>query len=170
MLSVFAAAVGAFAMTTFASTTNNTTNAVADNAVTNDQSITATTSTTNTTNQPFFGEFMERGFGGFKGGPRGHGFGDLMRGIEISSAYTAKVNNILGNDTDAANLIAQGYNVTRIMPIIKTVVDGNGTVTTQATNATVLMVGTSGYATVNVDISNSKVTQISTITRTVINK
>jgi hypothetical protein len=170
MLSVFAAAVCAFAMTPFASTTNNAKNAVADNAVTNDQSITATTSTTNTTTQPIFGEFMEHRFGGFNGGPRGHGFGDLMRGIEINEAYTAKVNTILGNDTDVANLIAQGYNVTRIMPIIKTVVDGNGTVTTQATNATVLMVGTSGYATVNVDISNSKVTQIITITRTVINK
>ncbi len=170
MLSVFAAAVGAFAMTTLADTTTNTTNAVADNAVTNDQSITTTTSTTNTTSQPIFGEFMERGFGGFNGGPRGHGFGGMMGGIEISSAYTAKVNAILGNDTDVANLITQGYNVTRIMPEIKTVLDGNGTITTQATNATVLMVGTSGYATVNVDISNSKVTQIVTITRTVINK
>jgi hypothetical protein len=56
------------------------------------------------------------------------------------------------------------------VPEIKAVIDGNGTVTTQATNATVLMVGPSGYATIRIDVTNNKVTQIETITRTVINK
>jgi hypothetical protein len=172
MLAVFAAAVGAFAMTTFASANSNATNIVADNAVTNDESTTATTSTADTTlNQQSFGEAMiDRGFSGSRGGPHGHGFGGMMGGIEVSSDYTANVNAILGNDTDIASLTAQGYNVTRIMPIVKTVIDGNGAVTTQATTATVLMQGTSGYATVHVDLANNKVTQIVTVTRTVINK
>jgi|WetSurMetagenome_2_1015567.scaffolds.fasta_scaffold10871_6 hypothetical protein len=170
MLTAFAAAVGAFAMTTFADTSTNATTAVADNAVTNDQSTT-TTSTINTTdNLPRFDGMMERGFGGSRCGPRGHEFGVMMGNITVSAEYTAKVNTILGNDTDVANLITQGYNITRIMPQITTVIDGNGAVTTQATTATVLMQGTSGYAKVHVDIANNKVTQIETVTRTVINK
>jgi hypothetical protein len=174
MLATFAATIGAFALTTYGATTANANNVVADNAVTNDQS-TATTATAdatiNTINQPpVDGFIMERGFGGFGGGPRGHGFGGMMGRIEVSSDYTAKVNAILGNDTDVANLIAQGYNTTRIMPQLRTVIDGNGAVTTQATTAIVLMQGTSGFATVHVDVANNKVTTIETVTRTVINK
>jgi len=94
-----------------------------------------------------------------------------MGGIEVSSEYTANVNAILNNDTDVANLIAEGYNVTSIHPIIKTVVQGDGSIATQATTAVVTMTnGTSGYATVNVDVANAQVTQITTITRTVIDK
>ena len=61
---------------------------------------------------------MDQGFGG-----REEGMVSGMGGygnIEVSSEYTAAVNNILGNDTDVANLLSQGYNVTAIHPIIKT--------------------------------------------------
>lgn len=69
------------------------------------------------------------------------------------------------------NLISQGYNVTSINPIVKNVIEGNGTLAAKATTAIVMMQnGTSGYATINVDVTNSQVTQIVTITRTVIDK
>jgi hypothetical protein len=102
------------------------------------------------------------GQGGFMGG---------MGNIEVSSEYTANVNAILDNDTNIQNLISQGYNVTSINPTIKNVIEGNGTIATQATTAIVtLQNGTSGYATANVDLEQAKVTQIVIITRTVINE
>jgi len=93
-----------------------------------------------------------------------------MGNIEVSEEYTAAVNAILVKDSDVANLVSQGYNVTAIKPIIKTVVGADGTVTTKATTAVVLMQGTSGFATVKVDVTNQAVTEIVTITRTVIDK
>lgn len=94
-----------------------------------------------------------------------------MGNIEVSSEYTANVNAILDNDTNIQNLISQGYNVTSINPTIKNVIEGNGTIATQATTAIVtLQNGTSGYATANVDLEQAKVTQIVIITRTVINE
>jgi hypothetical protein len=51
------------------------------------------------------------------------------------------------------------------------VVDGNGYVSTKATTAMLLLQnGTSGFASVLVDLEQGKVTQIVTITRTVIQK
>jgi hypothetical protein len=172
MLTVFAVAIGAFTMTALASTDTNATSTTADNAVTGDTSQSTTTQTTDQT--PFTDNIMmEQGSRGFGGGPGGQGRHGMMGGmgnIEVSSEYTANVNAILNNDTDIANLIAQGYNVTAINPIVKTVIQGDGTVATQATTTTVFMQGTSGFATVNVDIANAKVTQIVTVTRTLIDK
>ena len=94
-----------------------------------------------------------------------------MGAIEVSSEYTATVNTILDSDTDVQNLIAEGYNVTSIRPIIKSAIEVDGTLTTKATTAIVtLQNGTSGHATVNVDITEAKVTQIVIYTRTVIDK
>jgi hypothetical protein len=93
-----------------------------------------------------------------------------MGNIEVSEEYTATVNAILGKDNDVTNLVSQGYNVTAIKPIIKTVIGADGTVTTKATTAVVFMQGTSGFATVKVDVTNQAVTEIVTITRTVIDK
>lgn len=111
----------------------------------------------------------EPGFGGHRG--CGPGFMGGLGNIEVSSEYTATVNAILNNDTDVQNLITAGYNVTSIRPIIKTVIEADGTLTTKATTAIVtLQNGTSGYAVANVDISQAKVTQIVIFTRTVIDK
>jgi hypothetical protein len=112
---------------------------------------------------------------GFGGGPRGHGGGGGFMGgmgnIEVSSEYTANVNAILEADTDVQNLISEGYNVTSIHPMVKDIVEADGTIATKANTATVMLQnGTSGYATVSVDIENAKVTQIVIITRTVIDK
>jgi hypothetical protein len=114
----------------------------------------------------------DRGFGG---GPGGHGDrGGFMGGlgnIEVSSEYTANVNAILAADTDVQNLISEGYNVTSIHPLVKNIIEADGTIATKATTATVMLQnGTSGYATVSMDVENAKVTQIVIISRTVIDK
>jgi hypothetical protein len=103
----------------------------------------------------------------------GHGR-DIMgsiNGVEISQEYNATVTTILENDTDTANLLSQGYSVITIHPMIRTIVGGDGTITAKATTATVTLTnGTTGFAKVSVDIENSKVTYIETVTRTVIDK
>jgi hypothetical protein len=165
LLTVLTAAIGTLTLTAFAA-------AQSTNSTSTDTNSTATTDNSSYTNQPQFGGnnmMMDQGFGRFMGGQ--NIMGDRsMNNIEMSSEYVANINTILNNDTDVAKIIAEGYNVTAINPDIKTVIQGDGTVTTQATTATVFMQGTSGYATVKVDISNATVTQIVTVTRTVIDK
>ena len=164
LLATLATAIGALA---FAADTNST------------NSTNTTTSTTPPEQflEPSVTQFSRgmitnmQGFGGGcrHGGPRG--FMGGMTNIEVSSEYTAKINAILTNDSDVQNLISQGYNVTAINPLVKNVVEGDGTLTTKATTAIVLLQnGTSGYATISVDVTNAKVTQMVTITRTVIDK
>jgi hypothetical protein len=155
--------VGALTFTALAADTNST-NTTTNNSAT-DQS--------QTVNQSQFGTCMVPDIQGF--GLKPHEFkGEFMGGmanIEASSEYTANVNAILSNDSDVQNLISQGYNVTSINPVVKNVIEGDGTIATKATTAVVfLQNGTSGFATVNVDVANSKVTQIVIVTRTVIDK
>jgi hypothetical protein len=166
----FAAVIGAYVMTAQATDTNSKTS---------DATATATPS----------GSLFDSGFdggmvmnvqgsgGGFGGGRSERGSGDMARfggmgsSFQLSADFNATINGILNIDTDVKNLISQGYNVTYINPLIQNVIGGDGLVTTQATRATVLMQnGTSGYAAVNVDITNAKVTQIVIVTRTVIDK
>ena len=139
---------------------------------------TTDTSTSLDTTIPQFGNSMKmmdggQGFGGGPGG-RGHGpesMGSGMSNIEVSDEYTANVNAILSNDTDVANLISEGYNITSINPVVKNVIQGDGTLVTKATTAIVTMEnGDSGIATVKVDIENSAVLKITIITTTVIDK
>ena len=170
LLTTLAAAIGALTLTAFATADTNSTSTITSTPVTAD--------TTQNIDQTQFAGNMMMDNQGFSGGPGSHGghgqmMGaiDSMNSIEVSTEYTANVNAILGNDSDVQNLIAQGYNVTSINPIVRTVIQGDGTIVTQATNATVILTnGTSGFATVNVDVTNVKVTQIITITRTVIDK
>ena len=161
LLTAFAAVIGGLMMTTQAADTNSTTSTTED-----------LSSNVNMLQDVVTGD---QGFGGAMGfgrGPRGHGgFMGGMGNIEVSEEYTANVNTILDGDADAQDLISQGYNVTSINPIVKNVIEADGTLATKATTATVtLQNGTSGYATVSVDIEQAKVTQIVIITRTVIDK
>jgi len=79
--------------------------------------------------------------------------------------------NIAKNDTDVQNLLADGYNVTGVRPIIKTIVEGDGSVVTKATSAIVMLEkDTTGHASVWVDLEQGKVTKIVILTRTVIEK
>ncbi len=118
-----------------------------------------------------------RGHGGF-GGPRGmfagnFSIGMMPRGfgsIQVSSDFTANVTNIVTNDSDVQTLLAQGYNITAIRPVISTIIDGNGNVVTSATTANVMLQSTTGRALVVVNLTQEKVTKIVTTTTTVINK
>jgi hypothetical protein len=99
-----------------------------------------------------------------------HGFGGFGP-IEVSEEFKQTVTNIAENDTDVQNLIADGYNVTSVRPIIKTVIDAEGNVVTKATNAVLtLQKDTTGHASVMINIEEAKVTQIIILTRTVIDK
>ena len=110
-----------------------------------------------------FGRHGRGSFGGFGMG----GFGQ----IEVSDEYKASVSAIAQADTDVKELLSDGYNVTRIMPIAKTTIDGEGNISTKATNATVILTKEdSGFALVSIDLTQNKVTQIIIHTRTVIEK
>jgi hypothetical protein len=91
--------------------------------------------------------------------------------IEVSDEFKENVINTAKNDTDVQNLLNEGYNITGIRPIIKTVVEGDGTVVTKATSAILILEkDTSGRAYAWVDLEQGKVTQIEILTRTVIEK
>jgi hypothetical protein len=100
--------------------------------------------------------------------------GRLKRGwgpIEISEEFKNNVVNIAKSDPDVQNLLLEGYNVTRIKPIIKTVVEADGSVVAKAKSAILtLRKDNSGMVFVWVDVGNGKVTRIEIITRIVIEK
>jgi len=106
------------------------------------------------------------------GGPHGRMRGQRGNGfVEVSEEYKENVINIAKNDSDVQALLNDGYNITNVRPIIKTVVEADGTVVTKATSAIVMLEKeTTGYASVWVDVEQAKVTQIVILTRTVIEK
>jgi hypothetical protein len=97
-------------------------------------------------------------------GPMGHdrGFGGPGP-IQVSDEYVAKATDIAKGNANVTALIDQGYNVTSVHPIITTAVDGNGSVSQQATTAEVMLQGTAGITIVTVDISQGSVTKITTL-------
>jgi hypothetical protein len=112
-------------------------------------------------------------------GRRGFGWGGFGWGggnITVSQAYNITVISIAKNDSDVQNLLAEGYRVTEVRPIISTIIGANGTVTMQATTAIVVLENTStnattsvsGRAFVTVNVQEGKVTRIEILTRTVI--
>lgn len=106
-----------------------------------------------------------RGRGGGPRGPGGYGI------IEVSEEFEENVMNIAESDEDVQALLDDGYNVTGVRPIIKTVVDGEGNVATKATDAIVMLdKDETGKASVWVDLEEGKVTEIVIMTRTVIEK
>jgi hypothetical protein len=114
------------------------------------------------------------GYGGCPSG--GHGFGRRGFGwgggsITVSQEYNDTVINIVQNDSDVQNLLADGYNITDVRPIINTIVEADGTVTMKATTAIVMLSkNTTGRAFVTVNVEEEKVTEIVILTRTVIEK
>jgi hypothetical protein len=113
-------------------------------------------------------------YGGCLGGGHGfrrHGFGWGGECITISQEYKDNVISIAKNDSDVQNLLADGYNITSIRPIINTVIEADGTVTMKATTAVVVLEkDTTGRAFVTVNVEEGKVTEIVILTRTVIEK
>jgi len=101
-------------------------------------------------------------------GMRGQG---CYGSIEVSEEFKENVINIAKSDTDVQNLLNQEYNVTAVKPIIKTIVEGDGTVVTKATSAILMLEkDTTGRAFVWVDLEQGKVTRIEILTITVIEK
>jgi hypothetical protein len=129
--------------------------------------------TTATTTSIEYGGWGPGGGGAFFGG-RGHGHGcerERSEFITVSEAYKNNVINIAKNDSDVQNLLAEGYNITGVRPIINATVEADGTVTMKATSAVVtLSLNTTGRACVWVDVEQAKVTRIEILTRTVIEK
>jgi len=104
------------------------------------------------------------------------GFGRGCGNITVSQAYNNTVISIAKNDSDVQNLVAEGYSITEVRPIISTVIGANGNVTMQATTAILVLENTStnattsvsGRAFVTVNVQEGKVTKIEILTRTVI--
>jgi len=114
--------------------------------------------------------------GDFRGGMHGF-FGRQAHGrgpgesITVSQEYTDNVINITESDSDVQTLLAEGYNITGVRPIINFTVEADGTVTMKATNAIVtLSQNTTGRAIVWVNIEQAKVTRIEILSITVIDK
>ena len=118
-------------------------------------------------------EFLEcrNGFGLGRGRGRGPGWGHFGY-VEVSEEYEAKVIGIAEDDEDIQGLLNDGYTITGVKPIFKTVVDSNGDVTTKATSAVVMLQNDDemGHASAWVDIEEGAVTRIVIFTRTVIDK
>jgi hypothetical protein len=165
----FAAIMGGFLLTTKAADTTSTT----------DTNTATPTANGNGMDFPPWNNgsmgFGRPEFGGGPGpGPRGgRGFGGFggFGSVEVSAEFVQNVTNIAKSDADVQKLLADGYNITSVRPIIKTVVDAEGGVVTKATSAVVMLQkDTTGLATVTVNIEEAKVTQIVILTRTVIEK
>jgi len=108
---------------------------------------------------------------GFRGGGRMLGGWGRYGFVEVSPEYNQTVINIAKSDQDVLNLLAEGYSISGVRPIIKTVVQADGSVVTKATNAIVVLCkDTTGSASVWVDLNAGRVTKIVILTRTVIEK
>lgn len=91
--------------------------------------------------------------------------------LEVSEEYKEKVLNIVENDADVQKLLNEGYNITGIKPLIKSVVNEDGTVVTKVATAVVMLKkDATGKAMVWVDLEHGKVTKIVSLTLTVIEK
>ena len=127
-----------------------------------------TTYATNTTENPYKAIGARLGFGGggmMLGRPGHNGF------VEVSAQYNQTVINIVKSDSDVKKLLADGYTISAVRPIIKSIVQADGSIVTKAANAIVILVkDTTGRASVDVDVANAKVTRIVIQTRTVIQK
>jgi hypothetical protein len=91
--------------------------------------------------------------------------------VDVSNEFEENVINIAKSDSDVQKLLADGYNITGVRPIIKAKVVANGDVTIKATGAIIMLKkDRTSYATVLIDLEVGKVTQVVTLTRTVIKK
>jgi len=116
-----------------------------------------------------FGGHHRGGMDGFFAGPPGGG--GRGESITVSQEYKDNVINITESDIDVQKLLAEGYNITGVRPIINATIEADGTVTMKATNAIVTLAkNTTGGAVVWVNVEQAKVTRIVILTMTVIEK
>jgi hypothetical protein len=109
-----------------------------------------------------------RGFG--RG--RGHRQGGMFGPVEVSEEYQANVIAITENDEDVKALLADGYTIAGVKPMIKPYVDADGDVTVTATTAIVKLINddSTTRAAIMVDLNTNSVTQIRIMTQTLIEK
>jgi hypothetical protein len=68
-------------------------------------------------------------------------------------------------------LLEEGYNIARVRPIIRSIVEADGNVETKATSAIIMLEkDETSHTSVWVDLEEAKVTEIVILTRTVIEK
>lgn len=98
--------------------------------------------------------------------------GVARQNIVVSDEYKQKVLNILQSDANVSKLLAEGYNVTMIKPVIQAYVQGDGTVVMKASQAFVVLTlktdGKIGIAYVFVNVDQGKVEKVLTFERTII--
>ena len=93
------------------------------------------------------------------------------RFIEVSEEFKENVINIAESDEDVQDLLDDGYNITRVRPIVKSIIEADGDVETKATSAVVMLCkDTTSKAFVWVNVEEGTVTKIVILTRTVIEK
>ena len=92
--------------------------------------------------------------------------------VEVSEEFKTSVITIAESDTDVQDLLAEGYHIVRVLPIIKSSVDANGAVTSKATTAVLILKteDAKSLATVWVDLNVGTVTKIATLTWAVTKK
>jgi hypothetical protein len=89
--------------------------------------------------------------------------------LEVSVEYEENVITIAESDPEVQSYLADGYNYKGVKPLIKSIIDADGGVTTKATNAVYILQtedGT-GHIAVLVDLDAESVTKIEVVTRTV---
>lgn len=90
--------------------------------------------------------------------------------VEVSEEYKERVLEIIRGDPDTAKLLEEGFNVTRVKPIIKTYVGADGSVTLRADQALVVLRKDKSFALALVDLKEGKVVKIAIISATLIEK
>ncbi|MEM1612102.1 MAG: hypothetical protein QXH02_01965 [Desulfurococcaceae archaeon] len=137
MVAVLAAVavIAGYVIVTYAQETNNTTSTV--------------TPTTPSTWIPLkgYGVIWRKGFKV-----------QLMHNIEVSPEYNSTVINILKSNSEAQQLLNQGFSIAWIKPVIKAYISGSGDVTLKATQAIVALTNSTSVYVYSVDISNNTVT------------
>lgn len=83
--------------------------------------------------------------------------------IEVSDEFKDHVVSVAGSDADVESFLGEGYNVTAVVPTVKAVVQGDGTVVLKATGAVLVLKKGTSCVIVYVDLQQNQVTQINTM-------
>ena len=114
------------------------------------------------------GRMMAGPYGRSNGMPRGPG---CHGPIEVSEEFAENAISIAESDEDVQALLNDGYSTMGVRPIIKTIIEADGSVESKATDAIVMLEkDETGHAGVWVDLEEAKVTEIAILTRTMIEK
>ncbi|MEM1915698.1 MAG: hypothetical protein QXU00_00260 [Ignisphaera sp.] len=81
--------------------------------------------------------------------------------VEVSDEYRTRIENILRSDPNASTLLENGYSITVIKPIVRFVVQGDGSIVMRADKAVVILAKNGENRTiVYIDVINGFVIEI----------